>query len=210
LFDECPSLTAFASGDLEWVAPTGPDDPRELRDEFWAEIGLAGPNPEDASWWPSRGPVWDAVARVPGPGGKVGGVVVEAKGRINEVSAGGCKATGDSLKQIRNAFLDVQADLGIPPTTGWLRANYQMANRLAFLWFARRNGKERPLWLVWTYFLGERYPTATGVSVGPTSETEWAPAIQAAKDELRLPTHHDLSEFEATLFLPAVVPQAID
>jgi hypothetical protein len=137
-------------------------------------------------------------------------VVVEAKGRINEVSAGGCKATGDSLEKIHDAFSDVQADLGIPPTPGWLAGHYQMANRLAFLWFARRRGEEQQLWLVWAYFLGERYPTATGVTVGPTSETEWAPAIQAAKDELRLLAQHDLNQFEVELFLPAVLPQATE
>lgn len=207
VFDACPSLAAFATGELEWIAPTGPQDPRELRDEFWAEIGLGGPSPQDARWWPARGPVWDAVARVHGADGEVGGVVVEAKGRINEVSAGGCKATGASLEKIRAAFSDVQADLGIPTDVGWLRAYYQMANRLAFLWFARRRGEERPLWLVWIYFLGEHYPTATALSVGPRDESDWAPAIQAAKDELGLLAQHELSQFQATVFLPALEPE---
>ncbi len=208
LFDTCDSLATFATGGLQWIAPTGPDDPRELRDEFWSEVGLPGSGPQDVGWWPSRGPVWDAVARVPGPDGQVGGVVVEAKGRLNEISAGGCQATGQSLEQIRQAFLPVQAELGVAPTPVWLRSYYQMANRLAFLWFARRHSDERPLWLVWLYFLGERYPTATGITVGPRTASAWMPAVQAAKDELQLPAQHDLSAFEATLFLPALAPPA--
>jgi hypothetical protein len=206
VFEASPSLASFATGDLQWIAPTGPTDPRELRDQFWEEIGLARPTPQSADWWPERGPVWDAVARVPGPNGQAGGVVVEAKGRLNELSAGGCKAEGPSLEKIRNALLDVQASLGIAPNLGWLRAYYQMANRLAFLWFARLRGDEQPLWLVWVYFLGEHYPTATGVSVGPEDPEAWAPVIAEAHTELGLPETHELSVFEATVFLPALEP----
>jgi hypothetical protein len=206
LHEACPTLADFATGPLEWIAPTGPDDRRELRDEFWAEVGLDGLSPQDAKWWPARGPVWDAVARVPGPDGQVGGVVVEAKGRAGEIVSGGCKASGASFERIRSAFADVQASLGVPSNPTWLRAYYQMANRLAYLWFARRYGDERPLWLVWIYFTGERYPTAAGFSVGPATQSEWSPAIQAAKDDLHLPVEHDLSGFEATVFLPALVP----
>jgi hypothetical protein len=81
-----------------------------------------------------------------------------------------------------------------------------MANRLALLYFARSRGDERPLWLVWIYFLGEQYPTSTGPSIGPRDASAWAPIIQAAKTELGLPAQHDLSLFEATLFLPVFTP----
>jgi hypothetical protein len=118
----------------------------------------------------------------------------------------GCKAEGPSLEKIRSALLDVQASLGIAPNLLWLRAYYQMANRLAFLWFARLRGDQQPLWLVWVYFLGERYSTATGVSVGPEDPEAWAPVIAEAHSELGLPETHELSVFEATVFLPALAP----
>jgi hypothetical protein len=114
------------------------------------------------------------------------------------------QAEGSSLEKIRSALFDVQASLGIAPNPGWLRAYYQMANRLAFLWFARLRGDEQPLWLIWVYFLGERYPTATGVSAGPEAAAAWEPAIGEAHEELGLPETHELSVFEATVLLPAL------
>lgn len=48
---------------IEWLSPTR-ESTTELRDEAWSTVGLSEPSPEAAGWWPPRGPVWDAVARI--------------------------------------------------------------------------------------------------------------------------------------------------
>lgn len=116
---------------IEWISPTASSDV-ELRDQGWEAVGLSAPSPQDAGWWPAGGAVWDAVARVRGPAGEIGGIFVEAKGREGELTSGGCTATAaKSLETIRSALADVQASLGTTPSPEWMCACYQPANRLA-------------------------------------------------------------------------------
>jgi hypothetical protein len=61
---------------IEWLWPTA-----ESGVEAWQFIGLDGDSPVQAGWWPKGGAVWDAGARVHGPDGQIGGLLVEAKGR---------------------------------------------------------------------------------------------------------------------------------
>lgn len=105
---------------IEWLWPTAESGVEE-RDEAWQFIGLDGDSPVQAGWWPKGGAVWDAGARVHGPDGQIGGLLVEAKGREGELTAGGCKATSeDSIKTIRDALADVKNDLGVAPNAEWM------------------------------------------------------------------------------------------
>lgn len=72
---------------IEWLWPTAESD-AEQRDQAWDMIGLDRGSPTQAGWWPQRGAVWDAGARVHGPDGQIGGLLVEAKGRETELTAG--------------------------------------------------------------------------------------------------------------------------
>jgi hypothetical protein len=193
---------------IEWLSPTT-ESATELRNQAWRAIGLPEPSPQAAGWWPPGGPVWDAVARVTGEGGEIGGVFVEAKGRINELRSGGSKATAESsVAMIHSGFLDVQAALGVLPMHDWRRAYYQPASRLAVLWFARyKHDPPAPVWLVSVYFLGEHCPTVTVTRIGPTSEAAWEPAINDLHDEMGLPAPpHALSPWWIESFLPALQP----
>src|SRR5215210_913411 len=174
---------------IEWLSPRH-DTNVELRDQAWTEIGLAAPSPREAGWWPRGGAVWDAVARVHGRDGEIGGIFLEAKGRAGELTSGGTKATEPAISTIKSALADVQAYLGVVPSEAWLRACYQPANRIALLWYAReRCDPPVPVWLVSLYFLGEEYPTATKPEVGPQSEAAWEPIIEALHKRMGLPEH---------------------
>ena len=201
------TLRAWAST-IEWLSPNE-ETGAELRDEAWGLVGLPADSPQQAGWWPADGPVWDGVARVQGPGGAIGGIFVEAKGRAGELIGGGMKATAEqSIKTIRSALAEVQAHLSVVPSEEWLRACYQPANRLAFLWYARHKCQpSAPVWLVSLYFLGERYQTAVGKQVGPASEQDWQSIIGELHRRMGLPaTPHDLSPCWIETFLPALKP----
>src|SRR5437764_6633327 len=89
---------------IEWLWPTAASG-AEPRDDAWQLLGLQEPSPVGDGWWPKGGAVWDAGARVHGPDGQIGGVLVEAKGRESELTSGGCNATSEaSIKTIRSAL----------------------------------------------------------------------------------------------------------
>jgi hypothetical protein len=199
-----------SSKSIEWLSPRA-DSHVELRDQAWTEIGLAAHSPQQATWWPSRGAVWDAIARVRGADGEVGGIFLEAKGRPSELTAGGMKATSEtSIAMIKSVLADVQADLGVAPSDEWLRACYQPANRLAMLWYARKRcSPPLRVWLVSLYFLGEHYPTVTAPEIGPRTEAAWEPIIEALHKRMGLPpSPHALSAWLIESFLPALAPAA--
>jgi hypothetical protein len=207
LTDRNPALREWAQ-EIEWISPS-PDSTKELRDTAWDIVGLAQPSPQQAGWWPAGGAVWDAVARVHGPKGEIGAILVEAKGRENELRAGGTKATATaSIDKIKSALAEVQAGLGVGPNSAWLGSCYQPANRLAVLWFARVQAQPPvPVWLVSMYFLGESYPKGNDVEVGPPTEEAWEPIIEKLHAEMGLPQPpHALSDWWFESFLPALSP----
>lgn len=194
---------------IQWLSPD-PQTGKELKDSAWHTVGLRPPTPQEAEWWPRSGPTWDGVARVVAPDGRIGAIFAEAKGRVGELRAGGCKSTDPTnLAKITNAFRDVQHGLGVPPDPTWLRATYQPANRLAWLWFAHEHPDHAadplPVWLVSIYFCGIAYGGAKP-TVGPQSEAEWRPAIHALHDEMGLgEKSQPLLQYWSELFLPSII-----
>lgn len=211
LLEDSPTLCDFAQvpAAIEWVSPD-PKTGKELKDSAWEEIGLRAPSPPAVGWWPQSGPAWDAVARVTSPGGEVGAILVEAKGRVPELRSSGCQSTDAvNRRMITDALYDVQNTLGIPRDPTWLGPAYQPANRLAWLWFAREHPEHRegPLsvWLLSLYFCGVVYEGVKPV-IGPGNEAEWRPDIDRLHAEMGLPlAPHALSHYWLELFLPSIV-----
>jgi len=189
LLADSPSLKQFARvpAAIDWISPD-PVSGKELKDAAWSKVGLRPPSPQAAGWWPASGPTWDAVAKVTGADGQTGAIFVEAKGRVPEIRSSGCQSRDPTnLTLITHAFHDVQNGLGLPKTPTWLGPTYQLANRLAWLWFAREHDAHRadslPVWLLSIYFCGVSYRAVKPV-VGPASEQEWRPEIKKFHDEM--------------------------
>ena len=162
LRERCETLNRWAP-EVVWISPDFDQGGRESGDSAWHKVGLPSPSPHEAQWWPTSGPRWDAVARVIGADGRVGALFVEAKGRRGKVCAGRMdRRTPGTVEQRHRALAQVRHDLRVDDTADWTGPCYQVANRLAWLWFARRwECRELPVWLVSIYFCGENYP-ATG------------------------------------------------
>lgn len=193
------SLAPAAS--LRWVSPLASNGFKELRDELWSEAGLDGPTAQAEGFWPRRGPVWDGVARVEHEG-RVGVVLVEAKSHAAELRSPGTAAKGDGRRTIDWALAETKAFLGVPPETPWADRYYQVANRLAYLYFLRKRTGV-PAWLCSVYFLGDSFTSGARNVLGPVDAEGWTPEIERCKQTLGLPSEHELSAYTAEVFLRA-------
>jgi hypothetical protein len=119
---------AIGVGPIEWRSPLEADDFAEYRDgEFLQRIDIELPSVSLTSFWPLRGPQWDALGRSQSGAA----VLVEAKAHIPELFSPACQAREASLATIRLAMQRTAAALGAKPGLDWTRRFYQYTNRLA-------------------------------------------------------------------------------
>jgi hypothetical protein len=179
--ERAPELLAHpACGPVRWVSPLRDDGFAEYRDaDFLGRLGLAHLAPALAQFWPRRGPQWDALGLSPrGP------VLVEAKAHLREFVSPASAAGPASRARIAAAFAAVQHDLGLPPHD-WTGAWYQYANRLAHLWWLRRQGVEAAL-----LFVSFTHDPTLGA---PATRADWHAAFARADAALGLPAGHALA-----------------
>jgi hypothetical protein len=123
--------------------------------------------------------VWDAVARLHGKEGQLGPLVVEAKSHALELRSTCAAQDEDSVGRINAALTETKRCLGVSDLVDWHAPHYQMANRLAFLYYLRQRSGI-PAWLVFVYFTGDRFCSGEPEVIGPLSEEEWEPIIRTA------------------------------
>jgi hypothetical protein len=165
------------------VSPVAQDDFAEYRDSaFLAKLGLGGLAPMLQQFWPRRGPQWDALGVLAD-----GCVLAEAKAHLTELVSPPTQASPTSRKQIAAAFDQVKTALGVAEHRDWTAQYYQVANRIAHLWFLRHLGVNAHLVLV--DFLGD------DDMGGPAGPSEWVVAYQKATEALGLPETHLLSDY---------------
>ncbi len=121
-------LTAFGfhpSVDIEWVSPLRNDDYAEYRDaDFLSRVGVELGQCPLESFWPTRGPQWDGLART----SKGSILLLEANANSPEVISPGTAASAKSRSLIEQSLNE---------TKKYLRKLYQYTNRLAHLYLLR-------------------------------------------------------------------------
>ena len=130
---------------------------------------------ELAEFWPKGGPVWDALAVLAPP--RVGIILVEAKAYPGEAEQRHCKAERLSRSRISGRLDELKTRLGADMNADWLGTRYQVANRLAYLWFLRSHGV--PTWYVQICFCDDS-------THRPTSEAQWQEALPRLWQDLGL------------------------
>jgi hypothetical protein len=202
LRDVSPTLDDFVEErPLEWLSPLHARDYREHADDLWRALRLPGPTPVEDRFWPRRGPNWDAVARADGPMSR-GLVLIEAKSHTDEVASSCTAKDSGSLATIERAFAATKRYVDVPPDADWLRGHYQVANRLAFLYYLRAR-RSIPTWLAFVYFTGDRFEVDGVPQPCPTDKRGWVATLGAMKQHLKLPTCHALSPYVLDVFLEA-------
>lgn len=184
---EAFSAFQVCADEIEWVSPLKAQRYAEYRDaDFLRAVGLKRYATQLATFWPRRGPCWDALARYGN-----GCILVEAKSHIAEIYGVGCAASEKSLAAIRASLAITKQWLRVPEEADWLGSLYQSANRYAYLYFLLEVAKV-PCYLANVYFTDD--PRT------PTFEGEWRTAIEAVNRQLQL---SEATPYCTSLILPA-------
>jgi hypothetical protein len=169
---------------ITWLSPRVDDDFAEYRDaSFLKLIGAASLVNALEAFWPIRGPQWDALGR--SDRGDI--LLVEAKAHIREICSPPSQATSGPRSRIEAALAEASSYLGARPRAPWIDVFYQLANRIAHLYFLRRNGEKA--WLVLANFVGDQEMH------GPNSPAEWEAAYQVVWHVLGLQERHPLARY---------------
>jgi hypothetical protein len=185
------SIRAEPDAVVEWLSPITSEKYVEYRDEaFVQRLGLTLKTPL-GSFWPSRGPMWDGLARI-----GEHRFLVETKAHIAEMVSGSSRASAEPKAVIEKALDAVRKVLAPRGEVEWSLWNgpfYQYANRLAHLHFLHENGGA-PVHLVYIYFVH-----ATDVG-GPQTADEWKGAIKLVDVYMGLGQHR-LQRFVHKVFI---------
>jgi len=162
---------------VEWSSPLEDEGFREYRDRVaLAKAGIVELKEQLDSFWPARGPVWDAV----GVTSDSRPLFVEAKAHIPEAASAGTRASTTSRALIDQSLLRARRFYAPKSKAVWSDLFYQYANRLAHHYFLRQvNGV--PSILVFLYFLN------ADDMLGPMSEAEWHGAVRLIHAVLGVP-----------------------
>jgi hypothetical protein len=188
-------------GALHWLYPYGSRE-KEPQGLDCLELN----HPARAHWkefWPQSGrqQSWDGVARLDTPTAGSEWILIEAKANHPELTGAPSRAKEEGLKRIEASLGEVKQHLGVHRDYCWTASYYQYANRLALLYFLRRNGVNARC--VFLYFTGDRFPDRRPC---PASEDEWKPLLEARNLTLGLTAAHRLSDYVCSVFLPAATP----
>jgi len=186
--NDCPQVLnraiAQATGievPVTWKSPLRQEGFAEYRDAaFLRQLDCKHLETALAEFWPQRGPQWDGLAITGSTR-----LLVEAKSHIAEIFSPPSKAGETSRAQIIKALGETADFLGANPPVPWGAYFYQLTNRLAHLWFLRRNGVDAKLILL--NFLDDKEQG------GPVAVAEWEAAYHVASHVLGLPRRHKLS-----------------
>lgn len=172
---------------IRWVSPLRADGYEEFWDAaFLRALGLGELAEKLIQWWPTGGPHWDALARLEFPDGSAGGLLVEGKSYTAEMSdtKGAGASSPTSIAKIDRAIAETQRWLDVnTPVRDWLRPYYQTANRLATLYWLRRELGDDHGWLVHLCFLND--PTHKSPRFRSTRD-QWIVAFKEADAHLAL------------------------
>lgn len=200
LVNDCPELInvplrqacmLLSNTRISWLSPVRADEFAEYRDQaFLNLLGIRLEQRPLRTFWPGRGPQWDALAR--SDSGEV--FLVESKAHVGELLSPGTKASSQSKTFIDRSLKEVQSFLGVNPVVDWSKVLYQYTNRLAHLYLLRELNDVQAF-LVFLYFVGDREMD------GPSTPGEWKSAIRVVKGILGLGEGHKLSKFVLDIFI---------
>lgn len=161
-----------ANSKILWVSPLAQDKFAEYQDEeFLTALGLGKLCSELHGFWPKGGPSWDALGVINSPSDH-GYILIEAKSHQGELASECGAKDPASVRQIHDSLAKAQrwVGFGAVDPVQWTKPFYQYANRVAHLYFLRKNGIKA--WLVNVYFLNDpHWPLA------PRSPSQWNETI---------------------------------
>jgi len=175
---------------INWLSPLSSDEYAEYRDaSFTQRLDITLGGRSRASFWPNRGPQWDALGKT--DSGKV--FLIEAKAHLEEIVSPGTQASEISKRKITSSLEETKVFLKVAPGIDWSATFYQYANRLAHLYLLRILN-DIDGYLVFVYFLNDEEMK------GPKTVREWQAAIKVLEGALGL-RRNRLSRFILDIFV---------
>lgn len=170
---------------IEWRSPLEADEFAEYRDgDFLDVVGLSRLRPDLTSFWPARGPQWDAL----GVTERADVLLIEAKAHVGEMCSPATGAGEASRKIIEERLSACAGSLGARAGHApWTDQFYQLGNRLAHLQFLR--DRDVSAYLVLVNFINDEDMR------GPTTREAWEAAYQVALHVMGLGARHPLSRY---------------
>lgn len=161
----------FSSAEpIEWLSPRQADHYAEYRDGAALRLLGIDPNVELIEFWPLKGPQWDALGRT----ADGTPILLEAKAHLGEMVTGASAARNPlSMDLIDRGLREAAAWVGADTRMPWNGPLYQMANRIAHLYYLRVLN-QIPACLVFLYFYGD------ADMCGPRTQEEWEGAVSLA------------------------------
>ena len=182
--------------EINWRSPLATKNYAEYKDqEFLDALEIQPTKISLSDFWPKSGPRWDALAK--SSSGKL--ILVEAKSHIPELIST-CKASKTSMIKIQTSIEATKKRFGVKIDYDWTKPFYQYANRLAHVYFLRKNGFDA--WLIDVYFIND-----TDMN-GPKTIDEWKGAIRLLHRCLGL-KENVLSKFVVDVFIDVAKIQEI-
>lgn len=169
---------AIQSGtSVTWLSRLEADEFREYRGRDALEkAGITNFKRSLKSFWPARGPVWDAI----GLTSSGSTLFIEAKAHIPEAASPGTKASPISRALIDQSLVEARRFYAPRATAVWSNLFYQYANRLAHQYFLKQLNEIESI-LIFLYFLN------ADDMLGPMSEQEWHGAVRLIHAVLGVP-----------------------
>ncbi|MFH7321619.1 hypothetical protein ACHHRT_13585 [Desulfurivibrio sp. D14AmB] len=155
---------------IDWRSPIQDDDYAEYYDQAFLDRLLVNDltMPLD-EFWPKSGPRWDGLARTSDD--KL--ILIEAKAHIDEAVDYRSKASDDALRRIKQRLDEAKTAFRASNDACWHAPLYQMANRLAHLYYLAGINKKD------AYLVFIDFANAPDVPQ-PASQEEWQGATRLA------------------------------
>lgn len=123
---------AWCDPEIDWRSPRQDDDYAEYYDRAFLEcLGITELMMPLEEFWPKSGPRWDGLARTRDR--KL--ILVEEKAHIDEAVDFRSKASADALRRIERRLDEAKSAFHASRDACWHAPFYQMANRLAHLYY---------------------------------------------------------------------------
>ncbi len=181
VLDAAIRCAANIHGPINWRSPLCSDGYAEYRDAgFLQQLDCSHLKPALTEFWPQRGPQWDGLAMAGSTR-----LLLEAKSHISEMCTPQSTAGTGSKARILASLARTSDELNANPAVPWGAYFYQLANRMAHLWFLSSHGIDARLVLL--NFLDDLEQG------GPHSAAEWEAAYELAGHVLGLPKQHKLT-----------------
>lgn len=160
IVNECVDISVYDYRKICWISPLAGRNYRLHRDDLLTALGLERYQQRLDTFWPPNMPEWDGLSVMQVSNEAI--FLVEAKAYLQETRTSMKAKRPESVQMIRTSLKETQSFMQAVTPRDWTKPYYQVANRLAFLYFLRVVCNQ-PAYLAFVNFMDDRtvkYPAS--------------------------------------------------